>query len=69
MGEPTQAVQHVCFMVCIGDSWIGDFNVNEISFADGSCVDGALIARGFWRVACGRVQVMCPACFCGHMTP
>jgi hypothetical protein len=31
-------------------------------------VDGALIARGFWRVACSRVQVMCPACFCGHMT-
>jgi hypothetical protein len=26
-----------------------------------SCVDGALDARGFWRWACGRVQVMCPA--------
>ena len=34
----------------------------------GSCVDDARIARGIWRAACGRVQVMCPACWCGHMT-
>src|SRR5262245_29476403 len=28
----------------------------------------ARAARGFWLSACGRVQVMCPACWCGAMT-
>jgi transposase len=27
-----------------------------------SCVDDARVARGIWLAACGRVQVMCPAC-------
>ena len=27
-----------------------------------SCVDGAHVARRIWHAACGRVQVMCPAC-------
>jgi hypothetical protein len=35
---------------------------------NGSCVDDARIARRFWRSACGRVQVMCPACLRGTMT-
>ena len=34
----------------------------------GSCVDDARVARGIWRAACGRVQVMCPACCRGDMT-
>ena len=33
-----------------------------------SCVDDARIARGIWRSACGRVQVMCPAYLCGLET-
>src|SRR5262249_42004877 len=36
-------------------------------FRVGSCVDDARGARGFWLSACGRVQVMCPACLCGAM--
>jgi hypothetical protein len=31
----------------------------------GSCVDGARGSRIFWLSACGRVQVMCPACLRG----
>ena len=31
-------------------------------------MDGARIARGILRAACGRVQVMCPACCCDHRT-
>ncbi|MFT7577857.1 MAG: hypothetical protein ACI9XZ_004260 [Alphaproteobacteria bacterium] len=34
----------------------------------GSCLDDARIARRIWRVACGRVQVMSPACLRGFMT-
>jgi hypothetical protein len=33
-----------------------------------SCVDDARVARGIWRSACGRVQVMCPAYLCGFET-
>jgi hypothetical protein len=36
--------------------------------AYGSCVDDARITRRIWRVACGRVQVMCPAYLRGTMT-
>ena len=32
------------------------------------CLDDARIARRIWRVACGRVQVMSPACLRGVMT-
>src|SRR5690349_15338208 len=37
-------------------------------FIWGSCVDDARVARGIWHSALGRVQVMCPACCCGHVT-
>ena len=40
----------------------------SIACSSGTCVDDARVARGFWRSASGRVQVMCPAYWCGAMT-
>jgi len=40
-----------------------DFGPADDGF--GSCVDGARGSRIFWLSACGRVQVMCPACLRG----
>ena len=42
--------------------------IRNVFGRSGSCLDDARIARRIWRVACGRVQVMSPACLRGVMT-